>query len=607
MDKKEEFDLDFDFEKEYGFDPSIMESDYDDVELDLSDDFLSENTAPEEEAPAPIAEEPAPEPEEPELDLNSPLFDPDEPELDLNSPLFDPNEPGFELNDSLFAQEAPEADNYYAPQEPQWEAPAEPQWDAPAEPEEEPIPQEEPQAEEPAPAPAPRPRRRRRKKSKLQQFKETLLPLIIAGVTVIMCLIFIIGSVSRGISEGNAADESAKNASESAENEAQQEAAEVARILAQAEALAAGYDYEAAIAVLDSYSGEITAHSEMVTAKASYSQQLTQLVEWNKPSEITNLSFHVLIADPGRAFTNAKLGTKYNRNFVTTDEFEKILDQLYSNGYVLVDLDDIVQATTNADGTVTYSAGSIYLPSDKKPIMLTETLVNYYNYMVDSDNDNVADAGGAGFANKLVLQNGEIKAQMVTSTGETEVGNYDFVPILEEFIKEHPDFSYKGARALLAVTGEEGIFGYRINSGDAAEVSGAKEIVAALREQGYTIGCFTYANADYSAGNAVFIQNDLQKWSSEITPVLGNVDILVFAAGVDLAEYTGNKYNVLYSSGFRYFIGASSTPWAEVTNDYFHQKRLMVTGNQMAYSSSTFSKYFNAMSVLNEQRGTVPN
>ena len=37
--------------------------------------------------------------------------------------------------------------------------------------------------------------------------------------------------------------------------------------------------------------------------------------------------------------------------------------------------------------------------------MLTQTMVNYFEYMVDGNKDGEPDAAGAGFANKLVLQN----------------------------------------------------------------------------------------------------------------------------------------------------------------------------------------------------------
>lgn len=36
--------------------------------------------------------------------------------------------------------------------------------------------------------------------------------------------------------------------------------------------------------------------------------------------------------------------------------------------------------------------------------------------------------------------------------------------LLDDFLDQHPDFSYRGARAIIAVTGYQGAFGYRISS-----------------------------------------------------------------------------------------------------------------------------------------------
>ena len=44
----------------------------------------------------------------------------------------------------------------------------------------------------------------------------------------------------------------------------------------------------------------------------------------------------------------------------------------------------------------------ILLPAGKKPIMITETLTNYFNYMIDGNGDNVADAQGDGFASRTM-------------------------------------------------------------------------------------------------------------------------------------------------------------------------------------------------------------
>lgn len=40
-------------------------------------------------------------------------------------------------------------------------------------------------------------------------------------------------------------------------------------------------------------------------------------------------------------------------------------------------------------------------------------------------------------------------------------GAYDAVPRLDAFLEEHPDGCYKGARGIIALTGYNGILGYR--------------------------------------------------------------------------------------------------------------------------------------------------
>ncbi len=610
MDKKEEFNLDFDFEKEFGFNPSLMNTDFN--EQPAQDAMM-------EDAPmAPIPEAPQ------SMDADAPDYD----------AVF--QQPGYDAPDAYDEQTGEEL-----PQRPQRRREKRSKFSNPfaslfAPKTEEPAPVEEPMVmfddsipEEPIPAPeqmpmeapmiepgadpiaeltadappdAAPPQRRRRKRTKEQIFKEVYLPPIIAGVALLLILVMVIGAIVRAVGSGSGNERG--NDKQSEEQAALD--AEAESLMAEAEILAAGYDYTAAIALLDTFSGEQSAYPEMLTARSSYVQAQSQLIEWRDPASVPNLSFHVLIADPARAFTNESFGKNYNKNFVTTDEFEKILQQLYENNYVLVSLDDVIFSTTT-DGSTTYSANTIYLPDGKKPIMITETMVNYYSYMVDSDKDGTPDAGGAGFASKLVLdENGEITAEMVASDGNTVRGNYDLVPILEAFIDEHPDFSYHGARATLAVSGYDGIFGYRVKSGDAAEIEAAKTLVAALRDQGYIIACYTYEDINYSKASATEIQADLQKWNAEITPILGPVDVIVFAKATDITDYSGNQYNVLYNAGFRCFIGTGTTASAKVTDEYFHQRRIMVTGTQMAHGSTVYSSYFNAMAVLNSSRGNVP-
>ena len=457
---------------------------------------------------------------------------------------------------------------------------------------------------------------RRRRKTKMEIFKEAYLPTIIMIATVILIIIFVAGSLSRRPSQD--ATLPSETTPSSTDPTVDIYAEIVQQLLADAAELAADYDYQAAGSLIDTFPGDITAYPELGAKQAEYYKAATNLVTWSDPSQITVLSFHTLIADPSRAFTNADYGTAYNRNFVTTGEFSKILQQLYDNGYILVSLSDLVSVQESNDGKTQVETLSVQLPLGKKPLLLVQTNANYYTYMVDSNGDGEADKDGAGFASHMIVdENGQITCQMVDAQGNTVTGDYDLVPILNDFIAGHPDFSYRGARAVLAPSGYDGIFGYRIHAGIKLskgqtyyeqQVQGASALVNALREQGYELACYTYGNNAYGNISASEIQADLRSWAAEITPILGQTNILVYAQNSEIDEYSGSKYNVLHSAGFRCYLGfQSGAVPAGAGNSHFLMKRLLVTGSQMAHSSNLYSGIFDASEVLDPIRGNVPH
>lgn len=448
------------------------------------------------------------------------------------------------------------------------------------------------------------PNPRRRKKSKMEIFKEAYLPTIILGIAVVLILVFIIGSLSRlGIQSG----ENQQVSTEPTENPAiVQQKQEVQQLLQQAENLAFDYEFQQAVEVLDSFTGDKSLFPELAYKRGEYAQQASQMVTWSDPSQIVNLSFHGLIADPAQAFANQNYGTSYNKNFVTIGEFSQILQQLYDNGYVLVSLDDIFSCETDGIGNTSCEAKSLQLPLGRKPLVLTQTNLNYYTYMDNS-----------GFASRLTVdENGKLTCEMADASGNTVTGDFDLVPILENFIAEHPDFSYKGARAVLSVTGYDGIFGYRTNpsvktsKGEAfynEQVASAKKLVDALRETGYELACYTYNNVAYGKVSNQEIQSDLNAWVQEVTPILGETDILVFAQNSDIGTYSGSKFTTLYNAGFRHFLDfGSGRSGAEIGSNFISFQRLPVTGSAMAHSSTSFAGMFNAMEILDPQRGSVP-
>ncbi len=452
---------------------------------------------------------------------------------------------------------------------------------------------------------------RRRRKTKWEIIKEAYLPTIILIVTVIFIIIFIAGALSR-----RNASAPVETINDSTETTADPYEAQVEQLLQESAALAAEYDYDGAVTLISAFSGTLDNYPELKQKLNEYERAAANMVSWTDPSQITTLSFHGLIADPSRAFSNAAYGTAYNRNFVTVGEFQDILESLYEKNYILVRLSDYTSCTEGEDGHITCEAKPLKLPVGKKPLVLVQTNLSYYTYMVDGDGDGLADKDGAGFASRMVVgDDGKVYNELIDSNGITNVGAYDLVPILDQFVEQHPDFSYRGAKAILAPSGYDGIFGYRTNAAVKEQkgedyynqqVAQAKDVVNALRNSGYELACYTYANAAYGALGASEIQNDLRLWEAEVTPILGQTNIMVFAQNSAIEEFSGSKFNVLQNAGFRYYLGfTSGSASGLIGSNYILQNRLNVTGSQMAYSN-VYAALFDAAAILEDSRGTVP-
>ncbi len=464
---------------------------------------------------------------------------------------------------------------------------------------------------------------RRRKRTRAEIIKENYLPTIIIGVTIILCTIFIITAIVRADAARKAHEKEVAASIAAQEELKRQQDALAASLLAQAENYAKAYDYQNAIDTIDSFTGDITAYPNLLDKLAEYKNLKSKLVLWNDPGQVVNLSFQVLIADSTRAYKDGTYSGAYNRNFVTINEFPKILEELYANNYILVSLDDIYESKTDSNGNTVYSTKDLYLPAGKKPLMITQTQINYYFYMTDGNGDKIPDARGAGFASKLILdENGKLTNTYIDASGNELVGAYDMVPLLENFVEAHPDFSYRGAKAVLAVTGFDGIFGYRTYAGAAdtfgqaaydTEVADAKKLVDALQKAGYEIACYTYSNIAYGTSSVNQIKADLKKWNNEVAPILGDVRTFVFAQNSDIgsrnAPYSGQSYNELRANGFGIFLGFANTDgstWSYEGEQYVRMGRIMVSGSNMAHNGSWFDGIFDPSKVLDTNRGNIP-
>ena len=245
--------------------------------------------------------------------------------------------------------------------------------------------------------------------------------------------------------EGEQNAETDEDGNDTQEITDEQSEEEVASPLEQASLMAAQYDYDEAIELLKSQPA-YDSNTDMQNAVSEYENTKAACTEYPL-EQITHVFFHTLIKDTSKAFDGDTDSDGYNQYMTTIDEFNKIIQSMYDKGYVMVSPHDM--ATVNEDGTM--SRGSIMLPPGKIPFVLSQDDVSYYHYM-----------DGDGFASKLVVdENGDVKNEYIEDDGSVSTGDYDMVPLIDTFVKEHPDFSYHGRKGILAMTGYDGVLGYR--------------------------------------------------------------------------------------------------------------------------------------------------
>lgn len=387
------------------------------------------------------------------------------------------------------------------------------------------------------------------------------------------------------------------------------------QLVSRADAVAAGYDYDGAVDVLREFGSDWEEQPELAAARDRYMEEKDDLVFWDDTESIPHLAFHSLIADTDRAFSGEH-ALDFNRNMVTVNEFRAILQALYERGFVLVRLHDVAQYGVTEDGDEMYVPGNIYLPEDKTPLVISQDDVNYYQYMTDGNGDHYPDSAGAGFASRLVVgSDGYPTCEFYNAAGGAVTGAYDLVPILEEFIQEHPDFSYRGARAVLSVTGYEGVFGYHtsmeweaILGKDAysKEIRAAQDVTKCLREHGWEIASHGYGHASYSTMTLEEIASDIKKWENQVQPIIGDSDIMMFPYGCDIEYddyYSDDDFDLLYDAGYRYFCNFNDMQnWVQFDDDYFRMSRIQVTGETLTYAADDLDWLFDAAAILDRAR-----
>ena len=280
--------------------------------------------------------------------------------------------------------------------------------------------------------------------------------------------------------------------------------------------------------------------------------------------------FHYLIAFPDIAYSTS-YGKNLDTDCVTPAEFRRALEELYNNGYVLYDINRLFETVTDEDGAETVRMIPARVPKGKKPLVMSFDDLNYYQKNL-----------GKGTCDRLIIDSrGQFAMQTVMSDGSVRITyDNDVVPMLERFVKEHPDFSPFGDMGTLALTGYDGVLGYRINRdapGRESEIEAVRPVIEKLRENGWSFASHSYGHRHFQKESLEKILDDTQKWDGEIAAVLGPTKVFVYPYG-ESVKSDDAKFAALYDKGFRIFCGVGMRPYLKAFRSYMFMDRQSIDG-----------------------------
>ena len=293
-----------------------------------------------------------------------------------------------------------------------------------------------------------------------------------------------------------------------------------------------------------------------------------ELVEYK--GDFFHVFFHYLIAYPDIAKTTSYMAN-LDTDCVTAKEFKAALQDLYERDFVLVDITTYVTNDVDDDGNPIIKRAPVMVPPGKKPLVMSFDDLSYTTNKLHK-----------GTIDKIILDaDGNLAAQTIMEDGTVDI-RYDneVIPILEAFVSEHPDFSPFGVKGMLALTGFDGILGYRTHRDSPnreSEIEAVKPIIQALKDAGWTFASHSYGHIHTDKQTIERVTEDANHWRDEVQPLVGETPVLVYPFG-ESVKNTDPKFKILMDHGFNIFCGVGMKPFASWKSNYFFMDRQSIDG-----------------------------
>jgi peptidoglycan/xylan/chitin deacetylase (PgdA/CDA1 family) len=216
---------------------------------------------------------------------------------------------------------------------------------------------------------------------------------------------------------------------------------------------------------------------------------------------------------------------------------------------------------------------------------------------------------GRGMIDKLILDEDGYVCTYTKHANGKEVISYEneIFPIIDAFVREHPDFSFRGARGTLFFTGFDGICGYRtqsepVNDREGAlgldrqnEIAEASVIIEALREEGWTFGCHGYNHRHMPTLTEEQFKWEIDAWREEVGAIVGDTGLFCWPYGDhgygDLRK--GDLHKYMFDRGFYFYFGTGAgTYYADELDELgIFSDRKGVTGQALLYIAADYGVY----------------
>lgn len=346
------------------------------------------------------------------------------------------------------------------------------------------------------------------------------------------------------------------------------------------------------------------------TSYVTPTPRVDELVEYTGRTE--HVFFHSLLAFPELAFTQSNkedlIKSTWFVDFVTVSEFNKIIEGLYNDGYMLINANDIYTEKTY-NGVTKYEVTPFLFPKGKKPLIMSFDDTNYYS-----------DKQGFGTVDKLILENDKVVTYTKMANGQEIISDdNEFIQVIDKFVEKHPDFSFNGAKGMIALTGFDGILGYRTHRNSPnrnSEIEAVKPIVKALKDTGWYFASHSYKHGAMTGYNVAQMRDCAQKFQNEVIPLIGETKLYVYPYG---SWRVGDVQTVLKDEfGFTYFASVGANWYVKTRDDMknvLFQDRANFDGFTLMHNGPLMVKYndwgtdrfpsFNVDEIFNEKERKI--